>query len=105
VSDVTYGVIVTVAAPVETYDALHTELLRQTGGNIEGLLVHVARVAQEGFQVIEVWESKELYDRGNREILWPLAGKIIGDQPAIAEPVTDEFEVRGLVVPRSQTAF
>lgn len=100
----TYGVIVTVPAPVETYDALHHELLRQTGGNIEGLLVHIARVTLEGFQVIEVWESKELYDRCNREVLWPLAGKIFGDQPLGAEPATDEFEVRGLVVPQSQIA-
>jgi hypothetical protein len=100
----TYGVIVTVPAPVDTYDALHRELLRQTGGNVEGLLVHIARVTQEGFQVIEVWETKEHYDRGNREVLWPLSAKIFGDQPSGAAPASDEFEVRGLVVPGSHIA-
>jgi hypothetical protein len=100
----TYGIILTVPAAVDTYDALHHELLRQTDGNIEGLLVHVARVTQEGFQVIEVWESKERFNRCNREVLWPLAAKIIGDQDPGAEPATDEFEVRGLVVPGSQIA-
>jgi hypothetical protein len=100
----TYGVVVTVPAPVDTYDALHQELLRQTGGIVEGLLVHIARVTQEGYQVIEVWESKDLYDRCTREVLWPLAGKIFGNQPPGAEPASDEFEVRGLVVPRGQIA-
>jgi hypothetical protein len=100
----TYGVIVTVAAPVDTYDALHRELLRQTSGNMEGLLVHIARKTHEGFEVTGVWESKDLYDRCNREVLWPLASKIIGDQPPGPEPATNEFEVRGLVVPRSQIA-
>ncbi|HYP45325.1 MAG TPA: hypothetical protein VEQ66_09050 [Propionibacteriaceae bacterium] len=95
----------TVSTPVETYDALHHALLRETGGNVEGLLVHIARVTSEGFQVIEVWESKELYDRCNREVLWPLAGKILGDQPPEAGPAAEEFEVRGLVVPQSQIAL
>lgn len=100
----TYGVIVTVAASVDTYDVLHQEMLRQTDGNIDGLLVHIARMTHEGFQVTEVWESKEHFDRCNREFLWPLATMIIGDQPAGAEPAAEEFEVRGLVVPRSQIA-
>lgn len=101
----TYGVIVTVPAPVDTYDALHLALLCQTGGNIEGLLVHIARATPEGFQVIEVWESKEPFDRSNREVLWPLAARILGKQPAGAEPAVDEFDVRGLVVPGSRIGF
>ena len=100
----TYGVIMTVPAPVETYDALHQELLRQTGGLVEGLLVHIARVTREGYQVIEVWESKDRYDRCTREVLWPLAAKIFGDQPVASAPASEEFEVRGLVVPPGQIA-
>jgi len=105
VSDITYGVVVTVAAPVDTYDALHHELLRQAGGNVEGLLVHIGRTTHDGFQVVEVWESKELYDRCTREVLGPLAGRTTGDQPPAAAGVSDDFEVRGLVVPRGQVPF
>ena len=54
--------------------------------------------------MIEVWESQELYGRCNREVLWPLAAKVLGDQPPGAGPATDEFEARGLVVPQSQIA-
>lgn len=100
----TYGIVVSVIAPVDVYDALHQELLRRTGGQIEGLLVHIARVTDDGFQVIEAWESQEAFDRANREVLWPLSAEMFGDQPAGAEPASEEFDVRGLVVPGSQIA-
>jgi hypothetical protein len=65
-----YGVINTVAAPVEMYDTLHAEILRRVGF-IDGLLVHIGRATTDGFQVLEVWESKEHYDRSNTDILFP----------------------------------
>ena len=57
-----YGVISTVPAPVEMYDTLHGEILRRVGF-IDGLLVHIGRATTDGFQMLEVWESKEHYDR------------------------------------------
>jgi hypothetical protein len=39
----TWGVVVDVPAPVELYDALHTELLTRTGSAVHGLVAHVAR--------------------------------------------------------------
>jgi len=50
-----YGVITTVPAPVEMYDEIH----RRFGASVNGLLVHVGRATTDGFQVVEVWESKE----------------------------------------------
>jgi hypothetical protein len=52
-----YGVITTVPAPVEMYDAVHGEILRRVGA-FDGLLVHIGRATTDGFQVMEVWESK-----------------------------------------------
>ena len=43
------------------YDAVHSEVLRATGGEI-ALLVHVGRTTAEGFQVIEVRDSQESCD-------------------------------------------
>jgi hypothetical protein len=103
--DVTYGVIVTVTGPVESYDALHRELLKVTDPtSVEGLLVHVGRSVAGGFQVLEVWESKDQFDRYNRDVVWPLAAKVLADTPAPTEPVTEEFEVRGLVLPGHRVA-
>lgn len=96
----TYGVMVEVVAPVEMYDALHAEVVRSTHGGADGLLLHIGRATDAGFQVIEVWTDKEQYDRYNREVVWPAAARLADGQSG-PEPQmrTEEFEVRGLVLP------
>jgi hypothetical protein len=66
-----YGIISTIPAPVEMYDAVHGEILRRFGA-FDGLLVHIGRTTTDGFQVVEVWESKEHYDRANTDHVFPL---------------------------------
>ena len=96
-----YGVIIKVPAPVEMYDGMHAEMKRQTGTSIDGCLVHVGRATPDGFEVLEVWESKEHYDRANTDIVIPLMRKLAGDQPVSPiEQATETFEVHGLVIPR-----
>jgi hypothetical protein len=97
-----YGVITTVAAAVEMYDAVHAELSKRVGTSIDGMLVHVGRATTNGFQVLEVWESKEHYDRSNNDILFPLMRELAGDQPLPSiEQTTEAFDVRGIVIPGS----
>jgi hypothetical protein len=96
-----YGVITTVPAPVEMYDALHGEMNKRVGAP-DGMLVHVGRATTNGFQVLEVWESKEHYDRANTDILFPLMRELAGDQPLPSiEQTTEAFDVRGIVIPGS----
>ena len=99
-----YGVIITVPAPVQMYDGMHAEMLkmqRRTGTSVDGLLVHVGRATPDGFEVLEVWESKEHYDGANADIVVPLMRQLAGDQPAPQiEQSTKAFEVHGLVIPR-----
>ena len=95
-----YGVISTIPAPVEMYDAVHGEILRRFGA-FDGLLVHIGRTTTDGFQVVEVWESKEHYDRANTDIVFPLMRELAGDQPQPSiEQATEAFNVHGLVIPR-----
>ena len=96
-----YGVIIRVPAPVEMYDGMHAEMKRQSGASVDGCLVHVGRATPDGFEVLEVWESKEHYDRANAEIVFPLMQRLAGDRssPPI-EQATEAFEVHGLVIPR-----
>jgi hypothetical protein len=97
-----YGVITTVPAPVEMYDAVHAETVKRAGTSVDGLLVHVGRATTGGFQVLEVWESKEHFDRANADILFPLMRELAGDQPlASIEQTTEAFDVRGIVIPGS----
>jgi hypothetical protein len=89
-----YGVITTVPAPVEMYDAVHAELNRRVT-SLGGLLVHIGRATTDGFQVLEVWESTEHYDRANTDILFPLMRYLAGDQPQPPmEQATESFDVR-----------
>jgi hypothetical protein len=95
----TYGIITTITGDSSMYDMLHGELLQRTGGQIAGLLLHIGRTAEQGFQVIEVWESKDQFDRCNRDIIWPLASQILTNGAVAAPVATEEFEPRGLVIP------
>ena len=95
-----YGVITTVPAPVEMYDGMHAEMTKRAGTSIDGLLLHVGRATTDGFEVLEVWESKEHYDRANTEIVFPLMRELPGEQPpASTELATETFDVHGLVIP------
>jgi hypothetical protein len=97
-----YGVTTTVSAPIEMYDGIHAEMAQRFGMSIEGLLVHIGRATSEGFQTLEVWESKEHYDRANTDIVLPLMRELAGDQPLPPiEQTMETFDVHGLVVPCS----
>jgi hypothetical protein len=100
-----YGVITTVPAPVEMYDAMHAEMIKRAGTSIDGLLVHVGRATTDGFQILEVWESKEHYDHANSDIVLPLMSELAGDQPQPSiEQATEDFDLHGLVIPGSNIA-
>jgi hypothetical protein len=98
-----YAVTMDVPAPIEVYDAVHAELLQRTGGTADGLLVHLTRATGTGFQVLEVWESREAAERYERDLVQPVMAELAGGQPPPLDGVT-EFEVRGLVLPRAGVA-
>ena len=92
----------TVRAPIEMYDGMHAEMVKRVGMSIDGLLVHIGRATTGGFQTLEVWESKEHYDRANIDIVLPLMRELAGDQPLPSiDQATEIFDVHGLVVPGS----
>jgi hypothetical protein len=95
----TYAHIVDVAAPIEMYDALHPEILRQGGANADGLLVHVGRPTANGFQVLEVWESRSHFERYNDQIVLPSLKRMTAGPPGPAPQQTiEEFDIHGLVL-------
>ncbi len=114
----TYAVTIDVHAPAVVYQGLHAQLLERTGGQVDGLLVHLARPTADGFQVLEVWDTKASYDHYNDTVIAPLtteagltppSGTDIGDgaaaqPPTLAMSVT-EIDVSGLVIPRGPIAF
>jgi hypothetical protein len=96
-----YGFVMDIAAPVEAYAAMHAEIGRRVTGPVEGLLVHIGRATGRGFQIIEVWDSKEHFQRYDAEVVQPVVAELSGGRP-MAEPAVEEFEPRGLIVPSAQ---
>lgn len=96
-----YAVTVSMRAPVEAYEGMHAEMTRRSGTAIDGLLVHIGRAQPDGFEVLEIWESEEHYDRANLDIVFPLMREFLGDalDPSMV-PQTTVLDVRGLVIPR-----
>lgn len=101
-----YGVVTAVASPVESYDRLHAAFLERAGGSLEGfgLIVHVGRPSNGGYETFEVWESQDHYDKA-MEMVASMARELGGEEAAPTEGMTAEvFEVHGLVVPRGGIA-
>ena len=97
-----YGVVTSVPAPVEMYDRMHAELIKRASSIVGdlGLLVHVGRATAEGFELFQVFESKEHYHR-TMDISASLMREVAGDLPRLStEQSTEVFEVRGIVIPR-----
>jgi hypothetical protein len=113
----TYAVSIDVHAPAAVYQALHAQLLERTGGQVGGLLVHLARPTADGFQVLEVWDTKARYGHFNDTVIAPLTTEAALTPPAgtdtdgpAAQPPTlamsvTEIDVSGLVIPRGLIAF
>jgi hypothetical protein len=94
----TYSFVVDVPAPIEMYDATHAAVAAAAGWAIDGLLVHIGRATDTGFQVVEVWESKEHCERFNQTVVGPAIAALTGGQPMPQPPIAS-FDVRGLVIP------
>jgi hypothetical protein len=94
-----HGIIATVPAPIDMYRAVNAQVTDETGeGNPAGLLVHIARETADGFQVIEVWESKQQCDEFEDAVLAPIIDRVSGGQAPAREDVTEEFEVQNFFV-------
>jgi hypothetical protein len=98
----TFGFVLDVAAPIEFYDALHAEIGRRSPGAADGMLLHIGRATPGGFQVTEVWASREQCDRFNAEVVGPALAQLTGGDLAAHTPDVEEFEPRGLIVPAAR---
>ena len=96
-----YGYTMHVPAPIEVYQQLHravVEVVEQQGGG-DGLLLHLAYATDQGFDLTEVWETKEDLDAFNRDV-FPKAAERAGVPLEGPQPEPVEFTPTGLVMPR-----
>lgn len=94
----TYGNIVKVPAPIEAYLASHAEVEKILGDALpDGLIFHAARATDPGFEIYEVWESKEHADKFNEDVVGPAIARTQGDM-AGSPPEVTEFEPVGIMM-------
>ena len=88
-----WGFIMEFPVPAEEYDRLD----REVGPNPEGLIVHIAAKSGDGMKIIDVWESKEAFERFERDVMMPAAEQA-GTAPPEGSggPPREEFEVHNL---------
>ncbi len=92
----TYDVRFRVPMPIEAYDAMHG-VVKEIAGHDAGMLAHLAWETGEGFEILEVWETREAYERFVAAV-WPQVVQRLGlgETPA---PEGEQFTLRGLVLP------
>jgi hypothetical protein len=101
---VTYGTIVRVKAPIQAYDATHAEVMKAAGPQqVPGFILHIGRVTEDGFEIIEVWESEEQAAAFNRDVVWP-AMKRTGMPEDGPEPEVIEFDPRAIITGEKYTS-
>jgi hypothetical protein len=96
-----YGYTLHFPAPIEAYRAMHKavlEVLAEEGGG-DGLLLHVAYPTERGFDLTEVWESREQLETFNRDV-FPKAMSRAGLPSDAPRPAPDEFTPAAVMTPR-----
>jgi hypothetical protein len=97
-----YGYTVHFPAPIEAYLAMHRGVMEVVAedGDVEGLLLHYAYPADEGFDLVEIWESKEQLEAFNRDV-FPKAMARSGLPPGGPMPEPVEFTPAVVMTPRA----
>ena len=95
-----YGYTMRIPQPIDAYNAMHEAVMDIAGDDVEGLIVHFAHPTPQGFQITEVWETKEQRDAFNRDVLprvMQSSGVTAGENP----PSLVEFDPVVVVTPRA----
>ena len=99
-----FGYTTHVPAPIDVYRAVHQAVVEVVaeGGGADGLIVHLAYATDQGFDLTEVWESREQFDAFNRDV-FPKAMARAGVPMDGPEPELMEFDPVSVVAPRAFT--
>jgi len=81
----------------EQYDALHAQMGIDDNPP-EGLIFHAAGPIDEGWGVIDFWESRDHFDRFQQGRLMPAFGEL-GDRAPSSPPDIKEFPVHHFTKP------
>ncbi len=98
----TYTVRFRTPLPIAAYDGMHA-VVKEIAGSQTGMLAHLAWETAEGFEIVEVWETRAAYEKFMSSV-WPQVAQRLGMGPTPA-PEGEEFELRGLVLPATRPMY
>lgn len=75
----------------QLYEPLNREIGVSDGHLPEGSIHHFATKTSDGFNIFEVWESQEAFDRFVRDRLLPALGKLAGSQAPRIQPIVGKL--------------
>ena len=91
-----YGFIMETPLSPQQYD----ELNGQVGPDPDGLIVHIAAKGAGGMRIIDVWESKEAFERFQTEMIMPaMEGQGMGAEGPDEPPPMEELEIHNVRTP------
>jgi hypothetical protein len=76
------------------YDAVSARLAAEQSTPPEGFIVHAAGYTGKGFRIIEIWETREQFDRFLGERVMPLVAEVGGADAR--PPEITAYELHGL---------
>jgi heme-degrading monooxygenase HmoA len=95
---VAWGFITELPISLEEYDRVDSAI----EGEPDGLILHTSSEKNGRVRVIDVWESKDAYERFEREKLMPAMERIGAEPPAGGPPPRDEFDVHNIRGPAAR---
>ena len=88
-----WGFISELPVGPEEYDRVNAEI----GDDPEGLILHTSSQKPDGrMRIVDVWESKEAYERFERETLMPAMERIGAQPPEGGPPPREEYEIHNM---------
>jgi hypothetical protein len=75
----------------EQYDAVNAEM-DMAGNPVEGLIFHSAGLLEGRFQIFNVWESRDNYDRFTADRLRPAMVAVMGEERVAELPDAETVE-------------
>jgi len=93
-----YGYTMRVAQDIGAYRAMHAAVMDLMGDNFDGLILHLAAPTADGYELTEVWHSKDLVEAFNRDVL-PAAMQAAGVRLDLSDVQVTEFDPAVVITP------
>jgi hypothetical protein len=88
-----WGFISELPVGPEEYDRVNAEITEDP----EGLILHTSSQRPDGrMRIVDVWESKDAYERFERDVLMPAMERIGAQPPEGGPPPREEYEIHNM---------